>query len=264
VPDPRSEACLLLAHLLDLDGGGLLVRRDRPLDPAAAGRFAEWIDRRARREPSQHITGVQEFHGLEFEVDRHVLIPRPETEGLVDAALDLELAPTAALADLGTGSGCVAITLARRRPGLRIHALDRSERALRVARANAARHRVAERVRFRLGDLADPPADWLGGMDAVLSNPPYVSEPEWERLAPEVRDHDPREALVAGPEGLDAYTRLAPAAFELLRPGGFAVVELGFGQADRVRRIFVESGLSTIEIRPDLNRIPRVLVARRL
>lgn len=264
MPDPRNEALLLLSHLLELDRGGLLVRRDEPLPPARQARWAEWIDRRAAREPSQHITGVQEFYGLAFRVSSSVLVPRPETEGLVDAALEIELPPGAVVADLGTGSGCIAVTLARRRPDLRLHALDRSADALRVARANAETHGVAARVELRRGDLGRPPSEWLGRMDAVISNPPYVSETEWERLPPEVRDHDPREALVAGPEGLDAHRALAPAAFELLRPGGHAVIELGFGQADAVRAIFVESGLRTVEIRPDLNRIPRVLIAQRL
>ena len=264
VPDARSEAAFLLSHLLDLDPGALHVRRGETLEPALARRFAGWIDRRARREPAQHITGVQEFYGLAFRVSRHVLVPRPETEGLIDAALALELVSHAAVADLGTGSGCIAITLARRRPDLRLHALDRSADALSVARVNADEHRVAGRVEFRQAELGRPPSDWLDRMDAVISNPPYVSEEEWDRLPPEVRDHDPRQALVAGPEGLDAYAALAPAAIALLRPGGFVVVELGFGQADRVRGIFVESGLRTVEIRPDLNRIPRVLIAQRL
>jgi len=239
------------------------VRRDEQLEHDQAARFAEWVGRRAGREPAQHITGSQEFYGLAFRVGPEVLVPRPETEGLIDATLALALDPRAAVADLGTGSGCLAITLARRRPGLRLCALERSPEALSLARANAARHRVEERIEFRQGDFGQPPPDWLGHIDLVLSNPPYVAEGEWARLQPEVRDHEPREALVAGASGLEAYEALAPAAALLLRPEGHCVIELGFGQADRVRALFVAAGLRTVEIRPDLNRIPRVLIAQK-
>jgi release factor glutamine methyltransferase len=263
VPTPRPEAELLLARLLDTDRGGLIVRREERLAEAIEQRFQAWIERRAGREPAQHITGTQEFYGLDFRVDERVLIPRPETEGIIDAVLALDLPRGAAVVDLGTGSGCIAVTLAVQRPDLAIHALDASEKALDVARANAADHGVADRVEFVLGDLADPPAGWRGQMSLVVSNPPYVSESELEGLQSEVRDHDPRVALVSGPTGLEAYEALIPASYELLSPSGHLILELGFEQADSVRERVEARGFRIVEIRPDMQQFPRILVARR-
>lgn len=257
----RLQAELLLADLLGCDRGGLLVRRRDELAFEVAGRFAERLARRERREPLQHIMGVQEFCGLPFDVDSRVLVPRPESEGLVEAALALDLPEGARVADLGTGSGCLAITLAVMRPDLRLYALERSKDALDVARANAARHGVTARVGFVRGDMASPPAGWRGIMDAVMSNPPYVSEAEWLVLEPEVRDHDPREALVAGPSGLEAYGAMLPAAAALLRYGGRLVLELGIGQADAVSTMALGAGLDPVEVKPDFQGIARVLVA---
>lgn len=262
VPDACLEAEWLLARLLDTDRGGLFVRRREPLDPSVNATYREWTELRARRVPAQQITGVQEFHGLEFRVDRHVLIPRPETEGIVDAGLSLDLPPGATVVDLGTGSGCIAVTLAVRRPDLAIFALDRSPQALVVARQNAKLHQVEQRVRFVQGDLRSSPDAWRGSIDLVVSNPPYVSEGEWDRLEPEVRDHDPREALVAGPTGLEAYEMLVPTASTMLRPGGNLILELGHGQADAVRARVEGAGFEVVEIQPDMQGIPRVLVAR--
>lgn len=260
VDAPRLAGEMLLARLLGTDRGGLLLRRDEPLEATLARGFDDWVERRARREPLQHITGQQEFHGLAFKVDRRALVPRPETEGLVDAVL--EGPETRRVADLGTGGGCIAIALAVRRPGLRLHALDASAAALDLARENARAHGVLDRVEFALGDLAFPPPSWQGRMDAVVSNPPYVGEAEWSGLAPEVRDHDPREALVAGETGLEAYAALAPAAGRLLRPGGVLMLELGWGQSAAVVEIVARAGFEAIEVRPDLRGIARVLVAR--
>jgi release factor glutamine methyltransferase len=262
VPEARCDAELLLADLLATDRGGLFLRGAEPLEPAAAAELERRVRLRESRVPLQHITGVQEFYGLEFVVDRRVLIPRPETEGLIDAALAAGLPAGAAVADLGTGSGCLAITLAVRLPGLRCFALERSVGALEVAAENARRHGVAERVELVEGDLAAPPQEWRGRMSMVLSNPPYVAEGDWERLQPEVRDHDPREALVAGPTGLDALTALMPAARRLLRPGGWLIAEIGQGQAAAVAALAGESGFSGVELREDFQSIPRVLVAR--
>ena len=263
VPRPRAEAEWLLGRALGTDRGGLLVRRAEPVPAAVAATFDSWIDRRARREPAQHIVGTVEFHGLELLVDRRVLIPRPETEDLVDAALALDVPQGARAADLGTGSGCLAVTLALRRPDLRLYGLDRSAAALEVARANAARHGVEARVTLVCGDFATPPADWRGEMSLVVANPPYVAEAEWRELEPEVRNHDPRDALVAGPTGLEAYAALVPAAATLVRPGGYLLLELGLGQAEAVRRLVRPQDWTIVEVRPDMQAIPRVLVARR-
>jgi release factor glutamine methyltransferase len=263
VPEPRLNAELLLADLLSTDRGGLLVRRCEPLGASLAERYEIMLRRRLGREPLQHITGMQEFFGLPFQVDRRVLIPRPETEGLVEAALALDLPKRARVADLGTGSGCLVVTLAVLRRDLRLAALDCCGEALDVARCNAQRNGVEERIEFRQGRIAAPPRDWVGAMDLVVSNPPYVSETEWKGLAPEVRDHDPRLALVAGPTGLELFEELLPAAFGLLRPDGSLIAEIGCGTEEAVAELAAAAGFRAIQVRPDLRGIPRVLVAER-
>lgn len=262
VPNARLEAEFLLAYLLDTDRGGLLVRRAEPLPETIAGRYASWITRRAAREPAQHITGTQEFYGLEFRVDARVLIPRPETEGIIDVVLALDLPPKAVVVDLGTGSGCIAVTVAVRRPDLEVLALDTSSEALEVARANAKFHGVGERVEFVHADLSAPPPEWNGRVNVVVSNPPYVPEGDLAGLQSEVRDHDPRAALVAGPTGLEAYQALVPAARDLLAPGGHLVLELGIEQDEAVCRLTEAGGFRVVEIHPDMQQIPRILVAR--
>lgn len=263
VPDAGHDAELLLAQLLELDRGAMLVRREERIDPALAERYADWIERRAGREPLQHILGTQEFHGLEFEVDGRVLIPRQETEGLVDAVLDLDLPRGARVADFGTGSGCIIVALGVRRADFELLALDCSADALQVARRNAERHGVAGRIELVRGDLAQPPAAWRGTLDALVSNPPYVPEGDWQGLQREVRDHDPRAALVGGPEGLEAYAALAPVALEWLAPGGWVALELGFGLATKVRALVEGAGFGAIAVLPDLRGIPRVLVGQK-
>lgn len=252
-----------MAWVLGTNRGGVVVRRLDSLDAIGASRFDALVSRRERREPLQYLTGEQEFRGLAFKVDRRVLVPRPETEGVVDAVLGLSLPPGAAVVDLGTGSGCIAVAIAVERPDLRLYALDLSAEALELARGNAARHGVGHRISFLLGDLADPRGEWLGPMDAVVSNPPYVSEVEMEGLSPEVREYEPRMALLSGPTGLEVYQALAPAAYRLLRPGGALVLELGFLREAGARRAVGESGFGNVEVLPDLRGIPRVLVARR-
>lgn len=264
VPEPRREAAVLLAWVLGTDRGGVLARRPDPLPAEAAERFESLVSRRERREPFQYLTGREEFCGLEFRVDRRVLVPRPETGLLVEAVLGLELKETARVVDLGTGSGCIATVLAVRRPGWELLAVDRSADALAVARDNAGRHGVLGRMRFLEADLADlAAATEPGEADAVVSNPPYVSEGEWRELAPEVRDHEPKQALVPGPTGLEAYRSVAPAARRLLRPGGYLVLELGWRSEPGAAAAVVGAGLEVLEVRPDPRSIPRVLVARR-
>ncbi len=257
----RHDAERLLAHLLGTDRGGLFLRRGDTLDGRMSRRYSGWIRRRADREPLQHVLEVQEFYGLSLLTDGRALVPRPETEGLVQAALGLVPASGARVVDLGTGSGCIVVALAVERPDLRIQALDRSPTALALARENAARHDVGARIEFVERDIACPPDSWRGTMDLVVSNPPYVSEADWRTLEPEVREHDPCEALVAGPTGLEAYRALAPASFSLLRPAGHLVLELGDRQAESVRAIVAGEGFDILEVRPDLRGIPRVLVA---
>ena len=231
------------------------------MDPEIEERFTGWVARRAAREPAQHIAGVQEFYGLAFSVGPDVLIPRPETEWLVEKAC--AVTPNGGtVVDLGTGSGCIAVAVAVERPDLRVRAIDRSGAALVVARSNAHRHGVADRIEFVEGDFAAPPESWSGTADAVVSNPPYVSEDEWAGLEPEVRDHDPKMALVPGPDGLEAYRALLPAAARLLRPGGWLMLEFGMGQAEGVRAIVEACGVDVQAFDEDLNGITRNLTAK--
>jgi len=260
VERPREEALRLLALALGTDRGGVLARRPDPLPGEAESRLASFLERRQAREPLQYLTGEQEFHGLTLAVDRRVLIPRPETEEVVDALLGLDLPRGGTVADLGTGSGCIALAVKAARPDLRVLALDRSPDALAVARANALRHRIE--LTLVQGDFAHPPRDWEGRLDAVVANPPYVAEAEWETLAPEVRDHEPRGALVPGESGLEAYRVLIPAARALLVPGGALVLELGFQSAAPVQALAAAAGFRDLAVREDLRGIPRILVGR--
>ena len=252
-----------MAWALASDRGKVLAHAADPLPADASVRFERFVEGRCGRVPSQYISGEQEFRGRTFHVDSRVLVPRPETEEVVEAALSfVPLDRASTVADLGTGSGCIAISIAVERPLARVLALDASSDALDVARTNAARLE-ARRIDFVLGDLAEPPEGWRGVVDLVVSNPPYVSEEEWRSLAPEVRDHEPKAALVPGPTGDEAYAALAPAAFDLLLPGGVLVLELGHRNGPAARAATEASGFHEVEIRPDVRGIPRILVARR-
>ena len=257
---PRDEALRLLALALGTDRGGVLARRPDPLSGDAEARLAAFLRRRQAREPLQYLTGEQEFHGLTLSVDPRVLIPRPETEEVVDAVLGVALPRGGSLADLGTGSGCIALAVKAARPDLTVLALDRSPDALAVARANAERHGLD--VTFLQGDFARPPQEWTGRLHAVVANPPYVTEKEWAGLAPEVRDHEPRGALVPGETGLEAYQALLPAAFRLLVPGGAVVLELGWRSATPVVALAAAAGFRELAVRDDVRGVPRILVGR--
>ena len=263
VSDPRREAASILAFVLGTDRGGVVARKPDALESGAAARVAELIAARALRVPLQHLEGRAEFRGLEFEVNADVLIPRPETEDLVQAVLDAGLPESSHVADLGTGSGCIAVALAVDRFAWRLVAVDLSAAALRVAARNAVKHGVADRIAFVGSDFAAPGATWHGAFDAVVSNPPYIPEQEWPRLEPEVRDHEPKGALVPGPTGNEAYEVIVRAAAAMLRPGGLLALELGWQSEEAVRAIVVFGGFNEIAVRPDLRGIPRVLTARR-
>jgi release factor glutamine methyltransferase len=258
------DAELLLRHVLGWDRAAIVTRVAEPVPPAAAALFAQAIEQRSRRRPLQHLTGVQAFWRHDFLVTPDVLIPRPETEVLVEVALALlrdVKAPV--IVDVGTGSGCIALSLAAERPDAEVHAVDFSTAALRVARGNAVRLGVDARVRFHEGDLLQPLASGPATIDLVVSNPPYVSEEEWAHLDPEVRDHDPRAALVA-PDGFPALlARLLGQSRPLLRDGAHVLVEIGRGQDSLAREAAEGAGLTVVRFAPDLQGIPRVLVARR-
>jgi release factor glutamine methyltransferase len=263
VPDPRRDAATLLALVLGTDRGGVVARKPDPIPPGDAARFAELIAARESRKPLQHLEGHAEFRGLEFEVSPDVLIPRPETEDLVQAVLDAGLPDAARVADLGTGSGCIAVSLAVERRSWQVVAVDLSADALGVAARNVTKYGVADRVQLVARDFASVPEGERGRYDAVVSNPPYVPEAEWEGLQPEVRDHEPRIALVPGPTGNEAYEAVVRAAGEMLRSGGLLALELGWKSEEAVRAFVSASRYREIRVLPDVQGIPRVLTARR-
>ena len=257
------DAGVLARDVLGWDRATLLVRELEPPTLDFLDRFKTAIDRRARREPIAYIRGVQEFWGRDFIVSPAVLIPRPETELIVENTLQLpglDKLPSL-ICDIGTGSGCLAVTLAKELPGARIVATDVSAAALDVARANAVRHGVADRIAFAEGAYL---AGAKGPFHVIVSNPPYVSEEDYATLAPEVRDHEPVAALVAGPDGLRDIREILSLATSALVPGGVLLMEIGFDQADiiplRVGTIF---GLTLMGIAKDLQGLPRVAVVQR-
>lgn len=258
-PSPR-EANLLLKHVLGLDEASLLARRDEAVAAGAAARFRQLLDRRLRGEPVAYLLGEREFYGRPFSVDPRVLIPRPETEHLVEAALALELPASPRLLDLGTGSGAIAVTLALEIPGARVVATDLSLPALQVLRSNVHRHGATGRVAAVLGDLGA--AFRLDRFDLVVSNPPYV-DPRSADLSPEVRDFEPHLALFAPGSGRGVLERLLDEA-RALRPGIHLLVEIGYDQATWLRSAVAEGWhLELVEIVRDYGDIPRTAVLRR-
>ena len=263
VPTPELEAEILLAHVLGVRREALLPERTQRLAPGVRRRYADLIAKRATRTPLQYLTGRQEFWSLPFIVDEHVLIPRPESEGIIEAVLE-RVTPAAAqrFLDVGTGSGNLAVTLAVALPSAVIYASDISWDALQVAAQNASYHRVQDRVVFLQGDLLalfKPEPTF----DVIVSNPPYVSEDELAALEPEVREYEPREALICEGDGLDCYRRILPGARRRTKQGGWFFGELPYGKADAVSALAVESGWEVEGIEDDLQQIPRVLICRR-
>jgi release factor glutamine methyltransferase len=259
--DAALDAEVLARHALGWDRATLITRGRQAPPPAFDERFAASIGRRAAREPVAYITGVREFWTRDFEVTRDVLIPRPETELIVEAGLEAARPrPLTAIADVGTGSGCIAVTLALELPDAQVTATDVSPAALTVARRNAERYDVAGRMAFRLTHMLD---GLSGPFGLIVSNPPYVSSESETTLQPEVARYEPRQALYAGGDGLDAYRGLFPAAAERLADEGLLVVEFGFGQEADVRDLARAAGLTVLRVRPDLQGIPRVAVLRR-
>ena len=259
------EARLLAQHVFGLNRAGLIVHERDTAGDGAAARFAALVSRRLSREPLAYILGEREFWGLPFSVSRDVLIPRPETEFLVEQALASSRAAGADASwqalDLGTGSGVIAVVLAREL-GCGVTAVDRSAAALKVAAENARRHGVAERIAFVRGDcFAALPAG--ARYDVLVSNPPYVSAREMAALAPEVGCFEPRSALFGGPDGLDCLSAISRNAGPFLRPGAGLFLEIGATQAEAVRSLFTaSSSYEDVRILPDLAGRSRVLAAR--
>jgi release factor glutamine methyltransferase len=257
------EARVLLRRSLGVTELEILAYPERPVPAASARRFLKLIDRRAAGEPFAYLIGEREFWSLPLSVGPGVLIPRPETETLVQAVLDWAGEGRPVIADIGTGSGAVALALALELREARILATDKSPAALRSARGNAARHGLRN-VELCCGDLyASLRGRALEGrLDAIVSNPPYVREADWAGLRPEVRDHEPKAALVPGPTGLEIIDRLIAGAPAWLRPAGMLFLEVGRGQARSVRALF-DSSWTDVGTRRDLAGIVRVITARR-
>jgi release factor glutamine methyltransferase len=260
--DTRLDAESLAMHVLRRDRAYLHAYPELELSCHELSDYSALIDRRASGEPLQYITGHQEFWGLDLQVTPAVLIPRPETEHAVEAALEvLHGMDSPHVIDVGTGSGCIALALAFELPQAAIEAVDISPEALEVARGNAERLGLAARVCFAHADLLENHLSRGSVFDMVISNPPYVGESEADKLQIEVREHEPRCALFGGREGLDVYRRLIPQANRVLKPGGWLVLEIGYSQEQGIRELL--SGWLEVRTVPDLQGIPRVAVARK-
>lgn len=261
--DAALDARLLAQHVLGWDTARLLMSGGDRATPAFTRRYTDLLERRLRHEPLAYITGTKEFWGLDFEVTPDVLIPRPETELIVEETLSrFPDSRSLTMADVCTGSGCIAVAVAHERARARIVATDTSTSALRVAERNAGRHHVADRIRFLEGDLLDGVE---GAVDLIVSNPPYVPDRDRTGLQAEVRDFEPPAALFAGPFGLDVIERLIAQAADHLHPGGLLIFELGMEQDTAAARLISGEPRLTMErVARDLQGIPRVAIATRV
>jgi release factor glutamine methyltransferase len=262
VPEGRREAGSLLSFVLGKDRTFLISHAEDFVDDDCLGRFQEMVERRADGEPLQYITGVQDFFGREFRVTPDVLIPRPETELLVEAATEIVGGPGSApvICDVGTGSGCIALTLLCEIPNARAVAIDKSPAALEIAMLNARNLGVGERAVFAVSDCFDELDAHRHQFDLVVSNPPYVSAALMAGLQREVRDHEPLIALSPGPDGLSVIRRLLDEAPGFLKDHGHLIMEIGFDQGEAVRELIDERVWQLLEIRPDLQGIPRIVI----
>lgn len=270
IEQPRLDAELLLAHVLELRKEDLIIRPDQELTDSQEEKFQQLVERRRRKEPLAYIIGRREFWSLEFGVNPKVLIPRPETEGVLERLMDLagdEVDEKAIrILDVGTGSGILAIVAALEFPNAQVTAVDKSEDALEVARQNALRHQVIDRIEFLEIDAKRgwefPENDFY---DYILSNPPYIVSEGLDQLMPDVRKYEPRAALDGGPDGLTCYRGIVAKGFSFLKPGGYFIFEVGDDQAGPVKQILqAQGGLDEIEINQDLSGRDRVVSARRV
>ncbi len=272
IPSPQLAAELLLMHVLSCDRSYLYAKPEFEVPDELAARYFELIDERSSGKPTQYITGHQEFWGLDFEVTPDVLIPRPETEHVIEAVIELAQGSGPAgshrdlelrIVDVGTGSGAIALALASEFPRSSVCATDISPPALVVARRNAERLGFASRIVFFEGDLLAPVRGPVpAAFDFVVSNPPYVSRGELTSVQREVRDFEPRIALGGFEHGEEVYRRLIPQALAALKPGGHLVVEIGYNMGPRVTALFGEAWAG-IEVRTDLAGVPRIVIARK-
>ncbi len=259
---PRSDAEVLLAHALGMERIQLYINYDKPLSPEELARFRGFVRRRAAYEPTQYIIGKQEFWSMDFEVTPAVLIPRPETEIIVEKALELTGEKSSLILDLGTGSGAIAIALAHERIGINVIAVDKSWSAIEVARRNAIRNDVSDRVFFFVMDLFGAIAA-RPTFDLIISNPPYVSDAEFLDLAPEIANYEPHSALVGGGErGLALIRKILEQFPACLKPGGSLLMEIGAGQAEILEASLSADFAGRFEFIEDYSGIKRVLLVR--
>ena len=263
-----QETLWLLAHALGLQSHHLASKAEQPVAAEVWARAGSLVSRRVAREPLQYILGTQEFCGLEFHVSPAVMIPRPETELLVQEVVRKGgLNKDTVLVDLGTGSGCVAITLATILNRTRILAMDLSSEALTVAKNNAERHAVGDKIYWMEGDLLSPMREgrMAGAVDVIVSNPPYIAEADWASLQPEVRVFEPRLALIGGQKGTELHARLLQDSREFLVPGGLLIMEIGQGQASALQQTVEQvGGYAAFQVVEDAAGIERVVIAQRL
>lgn len=261
VPEPRASAEVLLAELLGTRRSELALLKE-PLTDGETALYEAWISRRLKREPVQRILGYAYFRNLRLELDEHTLIPRPDTESVVDVVLEIVDCRTGScrVLDLGTGSGAIAISVAQERPSCDVHATDHSEEALRIARRNAAYAEAT--VYFHRANLVSGLGPLVGSVDVLVSNPPYVRSADIPELPPEVRDWEPHAALDGGPDGLDFYRRIFAEATPLLTDGAEMVLEVGDGQADTVLELGSRAGYVPVGQSADLTGTPRAVLLR--
>lgn len=262
VAEARREASALLSYVIGKDRTFLISHAEDLLGEDESKRFGNAIERRAAGEPSQYITETQDFFGRAFRVTPDVLIPRPETELLVEAALDV-MTPDSVICDVGTGSGCIAVTLLCERRDARAVAVDVSEAALEIARENARRLLVHDRIKFRVSDCFAALRANEKLFDVIVSNPPYVSANALPGLQREVRDHEPLVALSPGDDGLSIIRRLLNDSPRFLRENGHLLMEIGFDQGETIRQLIDPNVWTLKEIRPDLQGIPRIVILQR-
>ncbi|MCK5826738.1 MAG: peptide chain release factor N(5)-glutamine methyltransferase [Desulfuromusa sp.] len=260
IDNPRLDAELLLADVLRLDRVGLYLNYDRPLSHDELDVVRPLVKKRGQREPLQYLLGTTEFWSLPFKVTPAVLIPRADTEILVEEAL-ARAGSVGELLDVGTGSGAIVISLASELPDWKLTGLDISAAALTIARENIEINQVAERVQLVQGDLAELPAQQY---DLIVSNPPYIAQQEWDELMPEVRCFEPQLALLAENEGLECYQQLAAQAGSRLKSGGWLLFEVGYQQADSVQELLTAAGLSNLFVRKDYSGQSRVVGGQKL
>jgi release factor glutamine methyltransferase len=258
IDSPRLDAELLIAGVLGLDRVGIYLNYDRPLTAAELATIKPLVKRRGQREPLQYLLGRTEFWSLDFKVSPAVLIPRADTEILVEEALE-KSADAGELLDIGTGSGAIALSFATEKPHWQVIGLDISTAALEIAAENARHHALEQRSRFMPGDLARLPEKVF---DLVVSNPPYIGAAEYRELMPEVRDYEPEQALLAAEDGLICYRQIAAQALKILKPGGWLLLEIGYRQEQAVTELLTAAGLTEVYCRRDYANNPRVVAGR--